>query len=75
MITKGEAKKRSIQGWNIRCNLCGNYGASWIYGARPGWGALALCPEHEKEYKEMIERHKKEIRKFTNANFEQDPWK
>lgn len=70
MISKEEAKERCLLGWNIRCNVCGNYGAKWIYGARPGWGALALCPEHEKEYNEMVYRHKEEIKNFTDVKFE-----
>lgn len=44
VITMDEARERELPGWNIRCNRCGDYGAEWLRGERPGWGALALCP-------------------------------
>lgn len=48
MITKEEAKARHLQGWNLRCNVCGSYGMQWYHEThirRPSWGSIALCPE------------------------------
>lgn len=71
IISKEEANKRCLIGWNIRCNFCGDYGAEWIKSARPGWGDLALCPQHEEEYQRMIRRHEKEKQRFRNVKYEQ----
>lgn len=58
-------------GWNLRCNLCGSHGAEWFVGQRPGWGSLALCPEHAAELKKELERHDAEMRRLRTINFEQ----
>lgn len=70
-MTKEEARAQGLQGWNIRCNLCGEYPAGWITAARPGWGDLALCPDHAVEYKDEVMRHDREIRRLRTINFEQ----
>ncbi|MFH1226798.1 MAG: hypothetical protein V1701_02705 [Planctomycetota bacterium] len=75
MITKKEAKRKIIPGWNIKCNLCGDYGANWITrtpSAKPRFGCLALCHKHEKEYLDEEDRHRKEIARLSVINFEQD---
>lgn len=77
IITKEEAKKRHLIGWNIRCNHCGSYGAAWInkiHGetARPGWGALALCEQHTKELAHVVDQFRREVFKFRQINFEQE---
>jgi hypothetical protein len=73
MISLKEAKSRCLPGWNIRCNLCGSYGAEWHLGERLGWGALALCPEHSKELCEEYRRHRYKLSRLRTINFEQDP--
>jgi hypothetical protein len=72
MISREEAKSKILMGWNIRCNLCGDYGADWVPNARPGWGSLALCPTHKKEYDAEIRRHGDELLRIGKINFEQD---
>ena len=57
---------------NLRCNLCGSYGAEWLLGERPHWGALALCPKHKAELIAEKDRHEKEMKKLRTINFEQD---
>lgn len=70
--TPGEAAEAGRMGWNLRCNRCGGYGATWLVGARPNWGSLALCHPHAKEYGAMVLRHAGEMELFTNVKFEQD---
>ena len=70
--TAEEAAAAGRMGWNLRCNSCGGYGATWIPGMRPGWGALALCHPHEKELYAMQRRHADELATLTTINFEQD---
>ena len=55
----------------LRCNLCGSYDAEWIYGERPGFGALALCPKHKAELIAEKERHDREISRLRTINYEQ----
>lgn len=69
--TAGDAAEAGRLGWNIRCNFCGGYGATWIADARPGWGALALCHPHKEELYEMKARHASELATLTTVNFEQ----
>lgn len=71
-ITRDEARERRLPGWNLRCNRCGNYGAKWLPGMRPGWGALALCPSDEAELWAEEERHQRAMRELTAVRFEQD---
>lgn len=73
MISKEEAKKRSLPGWNIRCNVCGNYGAKWVnVGKNSRACTRALCPQHEKEFNEMIYRYGEDMKKFIKVQFEQE---
>jgi hypothetical protein len=72
VLSKEQAREQALPGWNIRCNLCGSYGASWLMKARPGWGALALCPTHREEYLAELARHDKAIATLSVINFEQD---
>jgi hypothetical protein len=65
------AADAGISGWNIRCNLCGAFGASWIINARPGWGSLALCPSHKEAYEAEMSRHRGVISTLSQINFEQ----
>ena len=66
-----EARKKCLPGWNLRCNLCGEYPANWIPNERPGVGCLALCPKHEAELKAENERHRIAINKLRVINYEQ----
>lgn len=70
--TAEEAARAGRMGWNLRCNYCGGYGASWIRGMRPGWGALALCHPHGAELNQMRNRHQSELAALTSVYFEQD---
>lgn len=70
--TAEEAAAAHRVGWNLHCNSCGGYGATWIPKMRPGWGALALCYPHEKELYAMQRRHAEELRTLTTVKFEQD---
>ena len=72
MRTREQAKKMELSGYNIRCNLCGNYGADWISEQRPNWGCLALCEVHKNELQNEIKRHNNEMSRLRTINFEQD---
>lgn len=69
--TKEEAHKQGLTGWNLRCNQCGDYGASWVPDTRPTWGALALCPLHQGELEGERERHRNTMNTLTQVYFEQ----
>jgi hypothetical protein len=69
--TPDEARWLGLQGWNLRCNRCGLYGATWVPNQRPGWGALALCQPHAYELREEVERHDKAMRALREVRFEQ----
>lgn len=69
--TIDEARHHALPGWNIRCNHCGDYGASWIHDLRTGRGALALCPLHKGLLLNEQERHQKAMDDLTQVNFEQ----
>lgn len=34
--TAADARDARVPGWNVRCNRCGTYGATWLPGQRPG---------------------------------------
>ena len=70
--TAEEAAAAHRMGWNLRCNNCGGYGATWIPQMRPGWGSLALCHPDRKALEDMQRRHADELRTLTTVNFEQD---
>jgi hypothetical protein len=76
MRTLEEARDRpegAMCGWNVRCNLCGSYGASWLDPwSRPGWGCLCLCEVHKAEWEAEMSRHSIEISRLRTINFEQD---
>jgi hypothetical protein len=67
-----EAQAAARQGWNIRCNRCGSYGARWWRNGRPGWGALALCPLDALELEAELRRHTETLRRLLAVNYEQD---
>ncbi|MGW3383284.1 hypothetical protein ACWDCO_24250 [Streptomyces albogriseolus] len=70
--TADEAAAAGRMGWNLRCNSCGGYGATWIPGMRPGWGALALCHPHKAALEAMQRRHAQELSALTTIRFEQN---
>ena len=69
--TVDEARAACLPGWNLRCNRCGTYGASWLVEERPGWGALALCPPHADELRAEYARHEEALRVLREVKFEQ----
>lgn len=71
-MNKEEAKLKCVCGWNLRCNLCGSYGAEWVRGERPNWGSLALCSIHKAELIAEKNRHADEMNRLRIINFEQD---
>lgn len=70
--TADQARDAGVCGWNLRCNLCGTYGATWIPNQRPGWGDLALCPTHENDLTAELRRHKDAMTELRHINYEQD---
>lgn len=66
-----EAREDARHGWNLRCNVCGNFGANWLPELRPGWGCLAACPEHQAAIEVEQKRHAEAMKKLTAVNFEQ----
>lgn len=72
MLTRSQARDLCLPGWNLRCNRCGSYGARWIAGERPGWGSLALCPDHEAELEAEHDRHREALAVLRGVRFEQD---
>lgn len=66
-----EAAEAGRMGWNLRCNRCGQFGATWIPGQRPGWGSLALCSPHEAELNQEIRRHDQAMAALRKVEFEQ----
>lgn len=66
-----EAREDVRQGWNLRCNVCGVFGASWLPELRPGWGCLAACPEHQAAIDAEQKRHAEAMKKLTTVSFEQ----
>lgn len=71
-MTREEARKKALPGWNIRCNLCGEYPAKWFCNQRPDWGSLALCDRHGEELRSELEWHEAEMRRLRTINYEQD---
>lgn len=70
--TAEEAADAHRIGWNLRCNNCGGYGATWIPKMRPGWGSLALCHPDRTALESMQRRHADELATLTTVHFEQD---
>ena len=74
-MTLLEARRKCCEGWNLRCNVCGEHPAQWHDGQRPGWGSLALCVQHSLELEQEIRRHNCEMVRLRTINFEQlYPW-
>jgi len=71
-VTREFARTNGLVGWNLRCNYCGNYGATWHDNQRPGWGSLALCGEHSARLKEELTRHNKVLAELRTINFENE---
>lgn len=73
-VHANDARTNGALGWNLRCNRCGSYGATWTKtDERPGWGALALCPPHKQELADEHQRHAAALRRLRLVNFEQPP--
>jgi hypothetical protein len=71
-LTMEQALQRGMLGWSVRCNRCGSYGAEWLPNERPGWGSLALCPEHTRELRDETARHYRALQTLRAVNFEQE---
>lgn len=72
--TAEEAMDAGAQGYNLRCNRCGTFGATWTdLTERPGWGSLALCPLHKQELADEHARHQAALAVLRQVNFEQPP--
>lgn len=71
-VTVEEALDAVALGWNIRCNICGNWGCTWRGSARAGWGALAVCRKHDYEFEQEEKRHNEVMAQLTKVRFEQD---
>lgn len=69
--TPEEAAAAHLMGWNLRCNRCGLYGATWLPGMRPRWGSLALCGPHRRELEAEQTRHSQAMAELTAVHFEQ----
>jgi hypothetical protein len=65
------AAAAGLSGWNLRCNRCGRWGADWVDGQRPGWGALALCDPHAVELADELRRHERALAELRRVVFEQ----
>lgn len=59
------------QGWNLRCNVCGDFGASWMEGKRPGYGSLAVCPDCQRAVEAEESRHQSAMACLTRVQYEQ----
>ncbi len=67
-------------GWNLCCNRCGTYGATWTREPggeayrteRPDWGALALCPTHMAELDNEHVRHARALEELRRVRYEQE---
>lgn len=59
-------------GWNLCCNRCGTFGATWTPSAeRAGWGSLALCPTHQEELAAEYRRHTAALEVLRAVKYEQ----
>jgi hypothetical protein len=72
VYTLDEARAACLPGWNLRCNRCGSFGATWLEGERPGWGALALCPPHGADLKAEHVRHASALLLLREVSYEQE---
>lgn len=71
--TAEQALDAGVRGWNLRCNICGNWGASWRGDhIRSAWGALALCKKHDYEFEVEVRRHREVMAVFELIAYEQD---
>lgn len=76
ILTESGARNILAYGHNIRCNCCGSYGAQWVSKingevARPGWGALALCPYHARQVEQIVNEYNDKLAAIRKINFEQ----
>jgi hypothetical protein len=74
ILAEKEAREGLVFGWNLRCNVCGSYGATWQdrvldKPARPKWGALALCPFHKKRLNDTVLEFQAELSQMQVVNF------
>lgn len=70
-LTMEEALDFGLMGWNLRCTLCGSFGAEWVRGLREASGSLAFCPGHRDEWRIEQNRHSAEVTRLSAPNFTQ----
>jgi hypothetical protein len=61
------ALESGVTGWNVRCNVCGAFGALWRRDpeTRTATGDLAACVKCYGAIKKEIERHRKEVERHV----------
>lgn len=71
-LTEDDARAANAHGHNLRCNVCGTYGATWTAGMeRPGWGCLAVCPTDKTALEAEHRRHVSALSDLRRVRFEQ----
>ncbi len=71
--SKEEARALGLTGWNIRCNVCGDYGAAWWHRVtRIGFGSYALCELDRVRAEQELDRHYTALEEVLKVNYEQD---
>lgn len=76
VLTIEQARERHVMGWNIACQVCGSFGASWaaphpLESAQRG-NHLRLCPTHRAEWDGLHRRFSDERRALTRVRFTED---
>lgn len=74
-LTQDDARVAGVPGCNLRCNVCGTYGATWMPGERPGWryGNLAACPTDKVAFEAEYRRRATALAELREVRFEQPP--
>ena len=64
-----QALQRDVQGWNVRCNVCGDFGAIWRDDpeVQAAVGHFAACRECYGKVRKEIERHRQETDRHRAA--------
>jgi len=63
------------EGWNVRCNACGFYGARWRsdVASVPGFGHFAACEKCYEAIRGEVERHRKAMERLATVTFPIQP--
>lgn len=49
-VTQERAKEARVNGWNLACQACGNFGCQWVKKHRTSGDMMRLCPICEEGY-------------------------